>query len=38
MTVDPSLIAGIRIKAKDRVIDNTIDTRLSSLKERINEK
>lgn len=38
ITVDPSLIAGIRIKAKDRVIDNTIDTRLSSLKERINEK
>lgn len=38
LVVDPKLIAGLRVKAKDLVLDNTVDSRLTSLKEKINEK
>ena len=36
--VDPDLIAGLKVKAKDIVLDNTVKTRLDNLKEKLNEK
>lgn len=36
--VDPNLIAGLKVKAKDIVLDNTVKTRLDNLKEKLNEK
>lgn len=34
--VDPALIAGLRIQTRDKVIDNTLSSRLNSMKEKLN--
>ncbi len=36
--VDPDLIAGLKVRAKDLVLDNTVKSRLDSLKEKLIEK